>query len=358
VNLLLSVLRRPSSAPELAEMEWDLLLRIARSEGLLARLCVQFEDNGSFKLLPVKVQQHLAAASVIASDNERMIVWEVDRIEHALGNLNIPVILLKGAAYVKADLPPAKGRLASDVDILVPSSALDKVELALMAEGWESTKLMPYAQKYYRKWMHELPPLRHIIRQTVVDVHHTILPQTSRLKPNPELLLKASVPIRDSRFKVLAPVDMVLHSATHLFYDGDLDHGLRDLVDLHDLISLFGGEPQFWQLLELRTRELQLERPLFYTLRFCKRLLHTPIPGYSLQQTAAGSPPWFVCKIMDALVSEALTPMPPDPVKPVTKLAHWMLHVRSHYLRMPLYLLIPHLARKTLTHGRGTENEF
>lgn len=358
MNLLLSVLRKPSSALELPEREWDLLLRIARSEGLLARLCVQFEANGSFKLLPVKVQQHLTAAKVIASDHERMIIWEVNRIEHALGNLNFPVILLKGAAYVKADLPPAKGRLVSDVDILVPRSALDKVEMALMAEGWESTKLTSYDQKYYRKWMHELPPLRHIMRQTVVDVHHTILPQTSRLKPNPELLLQASVPIRDSTFKALAPVDMVLHSATHLFYDGDLDHGLRDLVDLHDLISLFGGDPQFWRKLEPRAQELQLERPLIYTLRFCKRLLHTPIPEDSLRQAATGSPSWFVSKIMDALISRVLTPAPPDHVKPGTKLAQWMLFVRSHYLRMPLHLLIPHLARKSLTHGRGVENEF
>ena len=358
MNLLLSVLRKPSSALELSEIEWDLLLRIARGEGLLARLCVQFEASGCFDLLPVKVRQHLAAAKVIASDNERMIVWEVNRIEHALGNLNIPVILLKGAAYVKADLPPAKGRLVSDVDILVPRSALDRVEAALMAEGWESTKLTSYDQEYYRKWMHELPPLRHIMRQTVVDVHHTILPQTSRLKPNPELLLKASVPIRDSTFKVLAPVDMVLHSATHLFYDGDLDHGLRDLVDLHDLISLFGGDPQFWRKLGPRTKELQLERPLIYTLRFCKSLLQTPIPEDSLRRAATGSPPWLVSKIMNALISRVMTPECLDHLKPGTKLAHWMLYVRSHYLRMPLHLLIPHLARKSFTHGRGVENEL
>jgi hypothetical protein len=34
---------------------------------------------------------------------------------------------------------------------------------------------------------------------------------------------------------------MVLHSATHLFYDGELNHGLRDLVDLDDLLRHFSG---------------------------------------------------------------------------------------------------------------------
>ena len=88
-----------------------------------------------------------------------------------------------------------------------------------------------YDQRYYRQWMHELPPLRHMTRQTVLDVHHTILPLTAHLKPDPAKLWEAAVGIEGQvNFCVLAPVDMVLHSATHLFHDGELEHGLRDLV--------------------------------------------------------------------------------------------------------------------------------
>ena len=42
-------------------------------------------------------------------------------------------------------------------------------------------------------------------------------------------------------FAVLAPEDMVLHSATHLFNEGEFDRGLRDLNDLDLLLREFGA---------------------------------------------------------------------------------------------------------------------
>ena len=54
-----------------------------------------------------------------------------------------------------------------------------------MAHGWLRMKIDPYDDRYYRVWMHEIPPLRHRERKTEIDLHHTILPRTSRLKPDP-----------------------------------------------------------------------------------------------------------------------------------------------------------------------------
>ena len=45
-------------------------------------------------------------------------------------------------------------------------------------------------------------------------------------------LLARARPLGDSGFHVLAPEDMVLHSAVHLYQEGELDHGMRDLLDL------------------------------------------------------------------------------------------------------------------------------
>ena len=71
------------------------------------------------------------------------IRWEVDRIQFALRSIESPILLLKGAAYLLADLPLAQGRLVSDVDILVPEASLHQVEAALLAAGWGSLKLDP-----------------------------------------------------------------------------------------------------------------------------------------------------------------------------------------------------------------------
>ncbi len=49
---------------------------------------------------------------------------------------------------------------------------------------------------------------------------------------------------------------------------------------------------------------------------------------------------------MDFLFRRAFRPDQPECRLPFTGLALYLLYIRSHYLRMPLYLLLPHLARK------------
>ena len=67
--------------------------------------------------------------------------------------------------------------------------------------------------------MHELPPMRHMVRQTVIDVHHAILPETARLKPDSAKLRAAALPLGGRKgLLVFSPADMVLHSATHLSF--------------------------------------------------------------------------------------------------------------------------------------------
>lgn len=345
-EMLFSAIRHPTEVLAFTESDWDLFLRVARREGLLARIAIQLDQTGVSGRIPKQALDHMIAARAIATNHVRMIRWEIDRIQFALRSIETSVLLLKGAAYLLADLPLAQGRLVSDVDILVPEATLHNVEAALTAAGWGPLKLDPYDQRYYRRWMHELPPLRHRARGTVIDVHHRILPQTSRLNPDPELLWADSILLADSGLRVLSPEDMVLHCAVHLFHDGDFDHGLRDLVDLHDLFEHFGKNPEFWPRLAGRAQVLGVARPLFYALRHTEKLLGTEIPARVLASAGVAAPPWPVKQLMDQLVGRALTPEHPDHPTTVTALARWLLYVRSHYLRMPLKLLIPHLLRK------------
>jgi hypothetical protein len=289
----------------------------------------------------------MIAARAVATNHAGMIRWEVDRIQFALRSIETPILLLKGAAYLLADLPLAQGRLVSDVDILVSEGSLHDVEAALLAAGWAPLKLEPYDQRYYRRWMHELPPLRHRARGTTVDVHHRILPQTSRLNPDPGLLWADSTVLAGTKLRVLSQEDMVLHCAVHLFHDGDLNHGLRDLVDLHDMFEHFGKNPEFWPRLTHRAQLLGVARPLFYALKYTEKLLGTKIPTNVPTIAGVAAPPWPVKQLMDQLVRRALTPEHPDHPTTITALARWLLYVRSHYLRMPLSLLIPHLLRKS-----------
>jgi hypothetical protein len=344
---LLGILIRPATALELSEPEWDALLPRARAASLLPRLAFDARAAGLLDRLPPKVGDHLAAATTLAQYHARTLCWEIGRIERALGQLGVPILLLKGAAYLAARLRAAGGRLVADTDIMVPRATLCAVEAALLDAGWQPTKLEPYDQLYYRTWMHELPPLRHRERDTVVDVHHAILPPSARLRPDSGMLWAAARPLGGGRLHVLAPADMVLHAAVHLFHDGDLRHALRGLVDIADLLGDFEREPNFWSGLARRAAALDLGRPLFYALRFCRRLLRTSIPDEALAAASVHAPPPAIVRLMDRLVPRTLIPGP-HPGVSGSGSAALLLYMRAHWLRMPPWLLARHLAHQSV----------
>jgi len=351
-EILLTALRDPAQMKNLGTGDWDLLLRIARRSRLTGRLAAIMEERGELEQLPVKVRDHFRAAKAFVTHYQRTACWEVNRLLAALTGMDVPLVLLKGGAYIIAGLPPSRGRLLSDVDILVPRESLSSVEQALLACGWESVKLETYDQRYYRTWMHELPPLRHPERLIEVDLHHTISPLTSRLSPDPESLVADSIPLADRRLRILKPADMILHSTVHLFHDGEFINGLRDLVDLTDLLEEFGRQTGFWDELVSRARLQGMLRPLFYTLRYTKRFLGADIPAATLISVAEDAPSGPVLFLMDNLVEAILIPEHPDFPGRWHALAQWLLYVRSHWLRMPPWMLLQHLARKKVMRWR------
>jgi len=347
--LLLTVLREPKSALSLGLSEWDLLVRQARRADLLARLCILLQEKDLLDEVPFQARTHLESACIVAEAHARAARFEGLKIRQALEHFNIPIIILKGAAYVLAELPAGRGRVFYDLDIMVPKSNIDFVEQALVFHGWKPGHLDAYDQRYYRKWTHQLPPLRHVKRKSVLDVHHTILPQTAHLHPDPEKLIAAAVSLNGHGcLKILAPIDMVLHSATHLFHEGEFDHGLRDLVDLDILFRHFGRNESFWSELLERAEELDLAHPLYYALRYTRAILGTPIPEQLEDNSRSARSKGIASAFMDGLFSRALAPDHPSCETWLADLARWLLYVRGHALRMPMHLLIPHLIRKTI----------
>jgi len=361
--LLVKVLRDPQRASGLAPRAWELLLSQARAAGLHGALPFLLEDAGMEA--PPAPRRHLDWLRTEALRHRDSMRNEVRLIARALadgGRDAEQLLLLKGAAYLMANLPPARGRLFGDVDILVPKRALPAVERALVLHGWTGTKLDAYDQRYYREWMHELPPLEHMQRGTTIDVHHAILPETAGLRPDPERLRGSAVPIAwpdgvqgEYPLSTLSPQDMVLHSALHLFWDGEFDHGLRDLYDLHRLLAEFGKRPGFWAGLVPRAAELELMRPLFYALRYAAALLGTPVPEDVSRMLRRAGPNRLLLRVMDGLFLRSLQPMHPSCSDASSGIARFVLYVRGNWLRMPPVLLARHLFHKAFISSRPAE---
>lgn len=352
-RLLPQLLREPETLPSLSLAQWDLAIRQARRAGVLARLCHKLEELGALEQIPERPRTHLLAAKIFALKHARDVRWEVTCVRRVLSESGIPITLLKGAAYLMADLPPARGRLFGDIDFMVPRNRIAEVEEILLNSDWLGAVEDPYDQRYYRRWTHQIPPLHHYKRATVLDVHHSIVPLTARAAVSAELLAEASLALGDDpQLRILAPADMVLHSAVHLFNEGEFDRGLRDLLDLDDLLSYFARQPDFWSTLAGRAEALGLTGPLFLTLRYRRHLLGVPIPEALRQPVVGWQPPTVKRGVMDALFLRALLPDHETCDDLLTGSARWLLYVRAHYLRMPLHLLVPHLLRKAFLQRR------
>ena len=343
---LIPMLRGDGRPRDLNLAVWDAMIRQARGLNLLGRLAATLNDRQELPEVPERPRAHLVAARILADKHARDVRWEVECIRRSLAETGVPIVLLKGAAYCIADLPPARGRVFTDVDILVPKERLGDVERALLRDGWVFGKSVPYDQHYYRTWMHQLPPLVHFRRGTLVDVHHTIVPETARAAVAGRTLIEAAVALPGTTdLYVLAPTDMVLHSAAHLFNEGEFGNGLRDLFDLDTLLTHFGRDPGFPAALAERARGLGLVRPLGYALRHLRSVLGRAIDDPSLRAVER-SVEDLAGRLAGSFMARALRPPRPDRPDLGALVAEFGLYVRGHALRMPLTLLVPHLLRK------------
>jgi hypothetical protein len=181
------------------------------------------------------------------------------------------------------------------------------------------------------------------------------LPKTSQLCPDASKLLAAVVLTRHENIWVLAAEDRVLHSATHLFHEGEWTQGFRDLSDLDLLLKEFSVDERFWENLLHRAEQLNQKIPLYYALRYTAMVFKTVIPNdvvKSIEQQVSNR---MRQQLMDALFLRVLMPNHQSCNDRWTGFARWLLFIRSHWLKMPVYLIVPHLVRKAFRHLQGKE---
>jgi hypothetical protein len=326
---LVALLADPAGAAAVAD--WPALLTAARAESLLGSLAFRLADQP----VPAKVAQILDDARQDSLYARTQAVWEAEMARRALALTGAPVILLKGTAFAAAGLAAAEGRSIGDLDILVPRDRIEEVQQALLAAGWEWVKESDYDDLYYRRWMHELPPLIHKTRDRMIDVHHTILPLTARPTPNADALIGAAAPL-ESGLYTLSREDMIVHAAAHLLADGDLAGGLRNLWDIDRLLREFAAaDEDFWARLGERARLHQLRPAVGRALRLARRLYGTPVDLALAGRTRPS----------DLLFERRLLARNGwgQPTRKALRLA---FYVRSHWMRMPPLLLARHLWTK------------
>lgn len=338
---LLDFLADHGSVVGLDEEGWGLLLAEARACGVMARVAKILDQDYPALLsshAPPGVMSHVLAAMRQSDNLAHDVQRELKFLSSALADVGTPAVLLKGAAYCAAGLPAARGRIFSDIDLLVAPSFLPQAEAALMLGGWASGKQDDYDQRYYRDWSHEIPPMVHLQRGTTIDLHHSLAMPTCRIRIDSPRMIEEAVALPGSgNWYRLKDEDMVLHAASHLLLNSEFDRGLRDLWDIDLLMRHFETTtPNFADRVLARAETVGLGQIVRSAFALCHRFFRTPLP----KQALVGSSP-----LMWLLACSATTRHPQTRPR-AQGVADQLLFVRELALRLPAHLLVRHLWHK------------
>lgn len=343
----LQALHTPQQVLTWSVADWQRVVVLARRLRLLARLACRLDEAGLVANLPPPVQRHLRGEQHLSQARTTAVLWAIRRIGATLADQPWPRVLLKGAAYLGQDLDISRGRLPSDLDILVAREHLAACEARLQAAGWQPPEMDAHDLAHYNEYGHEVPPMQHPLHGVELDLHHNILPPRNGVLLPVERLLAEAQPSRFPGWLVFQPIDQVLHSAAHLFHDSALRDRVRDLVDLDGLFRQFGAGPGFWPALVARARELDLLEPLGLALPLCAQWLLSPVPADVLVAVRPAGAGRLQRTVLLWLFAQALLPDEPDTDPSVAqRLATRVLFVRFHLRRLPLRRLVPHVWHK------------
>lgn len=317
------------------------VLRVYRAEGMLGILGTEKNKkalNGTI------FHKHIISASRYSERQASQVRQEVRCICSNLKDAGLDVIVLKGAAYNLAGDLNAIGRLMSDLDILVKASVLDQTEQVLKSAGWVEKELDDYDQNYYRAWSHELPPYYNPNTGATLDVHHTLLPVTTRKLFDVENLFKRQE--THLGLSTLCLEERLIHCVVHFSYNEDYGNAFRDLWDLHCLVDeMQQKEGSIKSLLGFDSAR-QFHRDIAYVLYLNEAYFKAKYDD----ETSA-----FIRKnlngirgqIVKKLFKLAVVPNHDLTISFGSKFARVMLTFRGHLLKMPLSLFMYHVSMKS-----------
>jgi len=273
----LQLLQNPASYISNATADdWTTLIQQARQQALLGSCYFLLLDLGLYNKIPEKVQNHLLSGAIYAEKQKITLHNELAHLEKFFAGAPYPCVLLKGTAYHLANVPLARGRVFSDIDLLVPQVDFPDALERLNQAGFIEFELSDYDRQYYLRWSHQHPPLIHFLRGASVDLHHHIYPVSSGENVLVEPILQQAVKIPASAFALPTGPQLFIHAAVHLFYQDESHKLCKDLWDLYQLYQ-HNTEQHSLQSLVTAGIELNAGAALYYALDILHWLFDIPL---------------------------------------------------------------------------------
>lgn len=282
----LVALAEPSSVAAFTPAEWTEALWSWRRAGVAGWIATAIPDRALVAAPPGAIRQVETARRQAAFDRSRTLITCAN-LERALAESGVASVVLKGASHILAGRRPGSGRLMDDVDLLVHPDALDTAAAALRAGGWRSRpELVPDEETLRRRLSHQLPERYHPELQRTLDLHVGLLGPAGASRAAVEALLAAALPAGGGTLRVPAPADAVVVAAAHLDRTLDTGAALRDLLDVHLLVSEAGLA---WEAVMDRAATLGLAGATQRALRLAHATLGTAFPDVTPRRLSPGA---------------------------------------------------------------------
>ncbi|GLR70914.1 nucleotidyltransferase family protein [Agaribacter marinus] len=340
----------PEKITALEPNQLSTLIIVLRQQKMLARVAANLISLNLLPDLHVKAQRHFKNAYLMAS-KQKLQVWEEAKLlVSQLSSASAYLIFLKGAAYSLADSlasnKVAEGRYYSDIDILVDKRSINECEQVLAIKGWIAQEINNYDDKYYRQWAHEIPPMCHGTRGTIIDIHHNIVPLISGAAPNIQLLINHRVLLGDDIWVLSQPAQFV-HSAIHLFRNEEFSSGFRDLTDLHIFMKqnlLENTCEKFVREVIAIASEINFAKEVYLALYFLRSLDKSLFENMDdIDELIDTHGPTSIEKY---IFSKVLFPQHALLDGSITPIQQFCALIRGHLLKMPIHILTYHLTVK------------
>jgi hypothetical protein len=274
---------------------WEGLICAAAAELLLPSLHQRLGEAGVE--LPVEISDFLAEVEDLNRERNAQILGEAWAVAELLNRIGVEPVVLKGAAFLLADVYPALGcRYLRDLDILVPRAQLGAAAAVLERDGYQ-----PDTRDAMARFRHHYPQLQRPragdgSSSAPLELHHSLGPGVSgKLLTGEELLRDSYVKEWNGvRIRVPSPE----HQVTHLILHSQLRHcyseriwpPLRAMYDLVMLNRHFGSRLD-WEEVRRRFRTHRREPTLLLHLLQARKTLGMPLP-FAFELGGIGQARW------------------------------------------------------------------
>lgn len=275
----------PEAWGGLTAAEWDRLAMLAANHGVETLLCQRFTADGWPAPLPAAARQKLRAAAYTSRAHNLQLYQELGRLLALLTPLT-PLVLLKGAALGPGLYAQPALRPLTDLDLLVPSTALAAVTSCLLAHGYRmvpslAPELLPQVEPH-------IALLGGPGGDLSVELHWGLTAGSADWRAAPiDWFWQQTEPwaaptgfVAQAGALRFSPTAQLLHLAAHLV----LRHGNTPtrLIWVYDLHLLVGQSPIDWPLLVAQARALGWGAVVVAALAQASQCFGTPVPTWVL----------------------------------------------------------------------------